>query len=162
MRAMKLPKPTRRDCVAALVGAIVAAALLPHLSPWRIVDASREGVYLVNPWTGSARWIVGEDWYTVDRYAPTTTPAPAPAPTPAVEFWQPPPPPGWFERNAGNLTGAALLLGIACACGVFVVVPLRLVQRARGLPPRGIVAVFVGVFASTLAAFGIAAALSLR
>lgn len=159
---MKLPKPTRRDCVAALVGAIVAAALLPLLSPWRVVNDSRAGVYLVNPWTGSARWIVGEEWRAVEREEPapsrTTTTAPAPAPT--VNYWQPPPPPGWFERNADNLAGAALLLGVAFVCGVFVVVPLRLVQRARGLPPRGLVAVFVGVVAAVLASFGIAAALA--
>lgn len=157
---MNTPSITRRDALAALVGAIVAAALLPLLSPWRIVNDSREGVYLVNTWTGSARWIVGEDWFAVARYAPTTTPAPAPAPT--MNYWQPPPPPGWFKRNADNLADAAMLLGVACVCGVFVVVPLRLVQRARGLPPRGLVAVFVGVFASTLAAFGIGAVLSLR
>lgn len=66
MRAMKLPKLTRRDCAAALVGAIALALafVLLGLGPWRYTVATFAeedgawGAYVVDTWTGRPRlWI---------------------------------------------------------------------------------------------------------
>lgn len=67
---MKLPKPTRRDCAAAVVGAIALAlafALL-GLGPWRYTVATFSeadgawGAYVVDTWTGRPRlWIASEE-----------------------------------------------------------------------------------------------------
>ena len=74
MRAMNLPKPTRRDFAAALVGAIALAlafALL-GLGPWRYTVAtcassqnSSVAAYVVDTWTGRPRlWIYGDEQET--------------------------------------------------------------------------------------------------
>lgn len=66
MRAMKLPKPTRRDCVAVLVGAaLLALVLLLAGCRWRIVNvgAGRPALYVFDRLTGRA-WFVDEDAVT--------------------------------------------------------------------------------------------------
>lgn len=68
MRAMKLPKPTRRDCVAALVGAVVAALLLLLSGQrWQVVPAGSERAraYQLDRWTGRAWLLIGDERYRV-------------------------------------------------------------------------------------------------
>ena len=65
---MNLPKPTRRDCVAALVGAIVAALLLLLAGQrWQVVPVGTDGAraFQVDRWTGRAWFLAGDDRYRV-------------------------------------------------------------------------------------------------
>ena len=55
-RPMKAPNITRRDLLAALVGAVVAVAVLAPFR-WRVYPVSgARALFLVNPWTGAARY----------------------------------------------------------------------------------------------------------
>lgn len=55
-RPMKAPNITRRDLLAAIVGAAVAVAVLAPFR-WRVYPVSgARALYLVNPWTGAARY----------------------------------------------------------------------------------------------------------
>lgn len=68
---MNLPKPTRRDFAAAVVGAalLALAFALLGLGPWRYTVAaaassqnSAVAAYVVDTWTGRARlWIYGNE-----------------------------------------------------------------------------------------------------
>ena len=69
---MKLPKPTRRDFAAAVVGAaLLALVLLLAGFRWKIVTTDTNGpyVYQFDRWTGRA-WL----WYG-DELSPVAVPA---------------------------------------------------------------------------------------
>lgn len=77
---MKLPKPTRRDCVASLVGAAVAALLLLLAGQrWQVVPAPTETApvaYQVDGWTGRAWLLAGDrrdEIHDADNATPTAS-----------------------------------------------------------------------------------------
>ena len=62
----RLQRPTRRDWVAALVGALVAVALLSLFAPWRVSRGPGNAVYLINRYTGAVRFMEGDTWTPVE------------------------------------------------------------------------------------------------
>jgi len=67
-RPMKAPNITRRDLLAAIVGAVVAAALLLLAGQrWQVVPVGTEGAraFQVDRWTGRAWFLAGDGRYQV-------------------------------------------------------------------------------------------------
>lgn len=65
------PRITRRDILAAVVGAVVASLLAPIRFALLASDADRApGVYVVERWTGRAWYIAGSTRYRVHDYQP--------------------------------------------------------------------------------------------
>ena len=70
---MNLPKPTRRDCAAAVVGAIVAALLLLLAGQrWQVVPIGTgyARAYALDRWTGRAWYYEDNTRERVTDYAP--------------------------------------------------------------------------------------------
>lgn len=139
-----ISKPIATHLAAAGGGALLATAVLAPFR-WRVVVCSGQssGAFVVDLWTGGARFLAGASSWTVQPRDESRGGS-------------------WFEDHADELAGSATLLAVACACAAFVVVPLRLYRAAHGRTGAGLWRVFGWIVAAVLASFGIAAALSWR